>query len=243
MARLVSGAVALLVVGGLLAGCTTTMQEAARLQLNSARIRVSESGTRVTVAGRAVRVTRVSLVSGRASTAFVLVLRNTSDRSIGDLPISVGVREGRGRRIYFNAQRGLEYAYFDAHLPVLAPGATLTWIYTTSHRPPSGSSPFAIVGGTPTPSVRATRSLPVIHATAAFSTSRGVTVAVRNVSAITQYQLPVFVFARRGDRYVAAGSATVDQLGGQASTRLDLRLIGSVAHAQPEIEALPAVLQ
>ena len=74
------------------------------------------------------------------------------------------------------------------------------------------------------------------------STAR-LAVAVRNLSAITQYQLPVFAFAKRGDRYVAAGSLTVDQLAGQASATLHLRLIGSVANAQLEIEALPAVLQ
>ncbi len=243
MARSVSGLVALVAVGGLLAGCTTTMQEAARLQLNSARIRVSESGTRVTVAGHAVRVARVSLVSGPKSTAFVVVVHNASRSEVSDLPISVGVWEARDRRVYFNAQRGLEYEYFATHLPVLAPGATLTWIYTAGHRAPRGSRPFALVGGTPTPSVRVARTLPVIHASGAFANHSRVAVAVRNLSAIPQYQLPVFVFSKRGNRYVAAGSATVDQLGGQASTRLDLRLIGSVDHVQPEIEALPAVLQ
>lgn len=245
--RSVSGTLALVAVGCLVAGCSTTMEEAARLQLNSARIRVSETGTRVTVAGHAVRVSRVSLVSGPAATAFVVVVRNESHTQVSDLPISVGVRTGRGRLVYFNARPGFEYSYFDAHLPVLAPGGALTWIYTTSRRPPPGSKPFAIVGGTPAPLLRAAAALPLIRASAALSghehSSSRLAVAVRNLSAIPQYQLPVFAFAKRGDRYVAAGSVTVDQLGGQASTTLHVRLIGTVANAQLEIEALPAVLQ
>ncbi|MGO9885209.1 MAG: hypothetical protein ACLPV4_19610, partial [Solirubrobacteraceae bacterium] len=115
--RSVSGTLALVAVGCLVAGCSTTMEEAARLQLNSARIRVSETGTRVTVAGHAVRVSRVSLVSGPAATAFVVVVRNESHTQVSDLPISVGVRTGRGRLVYFNARPGFEYSYFDAHLP------------------------------------------------------------------------------------------------------------------------------
>ena len=130
---------------------------------------------------------------------------------------------------------------------MLAPGGALTWIYTTSRRPPPGSKPFAIVGGTPAPLLRAAAVLPLIRASAALSghehSSSRLAVAVRNLSAIPQYQLPVFAFAKRGDRYVAAGSVTVDQLGGQASTTLHVRLIGTVANAQLEIEALPAVLQ
>ena len=245
--RSVSGTFSLVAACGLVAGCSTTMQQAARLQLNSARIRVSETGTRVTVAGHAVRVTNVSLVSGPAATAFVVVVRNRSHAQVSDLPISVGVRTGRGRMVYFNARPGLEYSYFDAHLPVVAPGQALTWVYTTRRRPPAGSKPFAIVGATPSPLVRAAATLPLIRASAALtgredSTAR-LAVAVRNLSGIPQYQLPVFAIAKRGGRYVAAASRSVDQLAGQASTTVELRLIGSVANTQLKIEAPPAVLR
>ena len=51
------------------AGCATTQQEAVRLRLNSARIRVSEKPTKVAAAGRALRVSRVALVHGRRADA------------------------------------------------------------------------------------------------------------------------------------------------------------------------------
>ena len=93
----------------------------------------------MTVAGHAVRVTRVSLVSGSAATAFVVVVRNASHTQVSDLPISVGVRTGRGTRSSTSTRNpASSYSYFDAHLPVLAPGGALTWIYTTSRRPPPG---------------------------------------------------------------------------------------------------------
>lgn len=234
----------MLAAAGLVAGCSTTMQEAARLQLNSARIRASEVSTRVTVAGRAVTVTRVALISGGGSTAFVISVRNRSSSQVSDLPISVGVRVGRERPVYYNAAPGAEYSYFEAHLPVLRAGATLTWVYSTHRRTPSDARPFAIVGGRPSPAVAPATPLPVIRVRVSDdATPARAVIALHNLSAVPQYQLPVFAFAERGGRYVAAGDVTVEHLGGQATTTLALGLVGSLVDARLQIEAPAAVLQ
>lgn len=233
-------------VAALLLGCSTTMQEAARLQLNDARIRASEVSTRVTATSGAIRVARIALVFSRAGTAFVVVVRNLSRRQVSDVPISVGVRSGHGRLLYFNQRSGLEYFYFDAHLPVLGPGATLTWVYTTSRRVPARSRPFALVGGAPHPLAPISASVPVLRANVALPRSSGaprLVITVHNLSTVPQYQLPVFAFATRGGRYVAAGNLTVLDLGGQASTTFDLGLTGNPGHARLHVEAIPAVLQ
>lgn len=233
-------------LAGILAGCSTTMQEAARLQLNSARIRTSEVSTRVTVSGRTLRVERVALISSRGGTAFVIVVRNPTRHQVSDLPISVGVRTAHGRPVYLNQQSGLEYFYFDAHLPVLPAGATLTWVYTTSRHVPRPARPFALVGSAPSPPAPASAPLPVVRASASMSRSgrpARLAITVHNLSSIPQYQLPVFAFATRGGRYVAAGSATVIHLAGEASRTLDLGVTGNPNHAQFQVEAPPAVLQ
>jgi hypothetical protein len=255
-------------LGGLLAGCTTTMQEAARVQLNSARIRASELSTRVHVRGRAVRVSSVDLVSSASATAFVVRVRNRSERQLSDLPISVGVRVPGKPPRYLNAQSGREDFYFGAHLPVIAPGATLTWVYTLHRRLPAAARPIAIVGARPEPAVASSGDLPVVRAGArggAVSRSgagaRGGTrarggagasntagaerlpVAVHNLSGVPQYQLQVYAFARRDGRYVAAGSLTVDELDGQASKTFQLGLVGRPGHGRVHVEALPTTLQ
>ena len=78
---------------------------------------------------------------------------------MSDLPISVGVRVNGKRPIYLNRQSPAELSYFAAHLPVVAAGGTLTWVYTTDRRLPGHARPFALVGGTrPTPPRARTRS-------------------------------------------------------------------------------------
>ena len=246
-------------LGGLLAGCTTTMQEAARVQLNSARIRASELSTRVHVPGRAVRVSSVGLVSSASATAFVVRVRNRSQRQLSDLPISVGVRVPGKPPRYLNAQSGREDFYFGAHLPVIAPGATLTWVYTLHRRLPGAARPFAIVGARPEPAVASSGDLPVVRAGArggavSRSGARGgagtresvsakLPVAVHNLSGVPQYQLQVYAFARRDGRYTAAGSLTVDELDGQVSKTFQLGLVGRPGRGRVHVEALPTTLQ
>lgn len=229
-----------------LAGCATTMQTAARLQLNSARIRASEESTRVTAAGHAARVTRVSLVAGRGETAFVVEVRNVTNHQVSDLPISVGVRTARHRH-YLNAQSGRENFYFGAHLPVIGPRRTLTWVYSVDRRLAPRAKPFAIVGAQPSPRVATVSQPPVIEARTAPSQqrarARALRIAVRNLSSVPQYQLQVYAVARDQGRYVAAGSLTIAQLDGQVSKTFDLGLVGRADRGHVELEALPTTLQ
>jgi hypothetical protein len=247
------GAVALVVAAAALAGCATTQEEAARLQLNSARIRASQVRTRVAVSGNVVRVTRVALVSGRDGTAFVVRVHNTGARAVSDLPISVGVRVAHKPPRYLNLQSPSEFSYYDAHLPAVAAGGTLTWVYATARRLPARARPFAIVGDVPSVAVKAAPAsrLPVIRASSA-STLGGnganaagaqLAVVLQNLSTIPQYQLQVYAYALSGDRYVAAGNLTVPHLGSQARQTSKVALLGRLNHARLQIEALPTIVQ
>jgi len=235
-----------LAASAVLAGCATTQQEAARLQLNSARIRASQVVTRVTVPGHTVEVTRLALVRSGDGTAFVVAVHNPAGRSVSDLPISVGVQAGR-RRIYVNAQPGTsEYSYFGAHLPVVASRSTVTWVYTTNRRLPRAARPFALVGDQPNPPVPSAAGLPVIRATLARGTpaDRGrLAIALHNVSGVPQYQLQVYAVAETAGRYTAAGDFTVVHLGSQGSMTLDLGLLGTLGHSHLALEALPTIPQ
>jgi hypothetical protein len=245
---------AALAATGSLAGCSTTQQEAARLQLNSARIRASEVPTRVTVAGDAVRVAKVALVTDGGRTAFIVRVHNPTRRPVSDLPISVGVRVGAKPPVYLNSLSTQEFSYFDAHLPVVAAGITLTWVYTTDRHLPAHARPFALVGAQPNPAVPRVDQLPVIRASAltAASASTGseassgaskLAIALHNLSGVPQYQLQVYAFAQTAGRYVAAGGITVAHLGSQGSKTLSLGLLGSLDHARLQIEALPTIFQ
>lgn len=233
-----------------LAGCATTQQEAARLQLNSARIRASQLPTEVTVPGQAVGVTRVARVVTGGATAFVVQVRNSGRQPVSDLPISVGVRVGSRRPIYVNRQSPLEFSYFDAHLPLVAAGGTLTWVFTTDQRLPAHARPFALVGGTPSNPAPRTHELPVIRASAVSPPTAAsaagappLAVSLHNLSSVPQYQLQVYAVAERAGRYVAAGSFTVPHLGSNATSTLKLPILGHINHARLQIEAASTIFQ
>jgi hypothetical protein len=235
------GTAGVIATAGVVAACSTTQQEAARLQLNSARIRASEVPTRVAVAGDTVHVTRVSLVPGQNGTAFVVQIHNPGTRSISDLPISVGVRAGHRQR-FLNAQSQSELSYYDAHLPAIAPGVTLTWVYATGRRLPAHARPFAAVGAVPSlPTPRAAQ-LPVIRASAQPAAKSPLAIVLHNETSVPQYQLQIYAYAQRGSRYVAAGNLTVPHLGSQARQTAELTLLGDLTNAHLEIEALPTIV-
>jgi hypothetical protein len=242
--RRVTGVGCTVVAAGIaVAGCATTQQEASRLRLNSARIRVSQHPTKVAVAGRALRVKRVALISGRGGSAIVVRLHNPGTRTVSDLPISVGLRKGAARQRPLNVKSAEEFSYFEAHVPVIAPGATVTWVFTTPRHVPAAAKPYAIVGARPSIPAPRVSTAPVISATAAgTATTAHLAVTLHNRTSIPQYQLQVYAVARHGRRYVAAGALTVPHLGGDGTHTVQLPLVGHPTRGRLRLAALPAMV-
>lgn len=226
-----------------LAGCATTQQEAKRLQLNSARIRVSETPTRVTVAGQSVQVAGVSVVHGPAGAAFVVRVHNPGRRTVSDLPISVGVRVDHRPPRLLNVRSTSEFSYYNAHLPAIDAGQTITWIYSSGARVPVRGRPFAVVGGTPSVAVPDVAHPPLVTASVTGVTAGQVVIAMRNHSTVPQYQFQLYAYAVRGRRYVAAGSLTVPHLGTDTRQTARLALLGDPVNARLQIEAVPTIVR
>jgi hypothetical protein len=237
--RLARATLAILALGAL-AGCATTQQEATRLQLNSARIRASQYAIRVRRRDPNVRVSAIALLRSGRRTAIVVRVHNLADRSLTDLPVSVGVTAPHGLRRYLNDRAGI--GYFDTHLSAIGPGAELTWVFASNATLPTDARPFVVVGS-PTPGFSSATRLPQL--TAELQTVSGrpniVRLTVRNDSGVPQYQLPVYatVSSRRG--FLAAGTATIAHLGTGASTSLQMTLLGSATKAAPVLEVPPTI--
>ena len=237
----VGGPALLLVV---LVGCATTQDEAARLQLNSARTRATQVSTRVTRTNPNITVQRVELLTGHRRSAIVVTLHNESQHPVSDLPISVGVTGHDGRKQYLNAASGLQY--FLTHIPAVPAGGSLTWVFTTHRALASSSRPFALVGSEVPPLVPQLRVLPRIVAGAVGGVGRAhavpeVRVVVHNASSIPQYGLQLYAFAQRSGRAVSAGRATIAHLAGQGTTTLNVALVGSARLGPITLEASPTV--
>jgi hypothetical protein len=66
---------------------------------------------------------------------------------------------------------------------------------------------------------------------------------VRDDAGVPQDDLPLYVFATRDGRYVAAGRATLAHLGAGASATVLLRLVGAARSSAVTAEALPTILR
>ena len=245
MVRSVSSAAILVAAATALAGCETTMQEAARIQINDARIRASEVTVRISHSNRTVSVTDVALVRGSGTTAFVVSIRNVSGTPTSDLAVSVGVRLPGGKLVYANSTAGLPY--FSTHIAEIGPGSTLRWVFTTGRTFPRRARPFARVGtaavlspephASPVPGVTGRLLTPP----AGGAGGESATVLVRNRSSMPQYQLPVYAYVRRGDRYLAAGVASITTLPSGSSATVRVPLAGHPSGGSVTVE-VPATI-
>ena len=229
-----------LALAALAAGCATTQQEAARLRVNSARDRASQLAVRVVGGNPAVAVQSVVVIRDGHRSALVVRLQNRLTRPVSDLPISVGILAATGRRVYLNGGAGLDY--FRTHIPAIAPGGTLTWVFPRNRRLQLGAHLFAAVGAHAPPQVAAPRLLPRITvSTVAQPTGRGVRLIVRNRSSVPQFQIPVYAVAQRSGRDVAAGFTTIEDLTNGGSVVVNVHLLGRGRVDSVALEAPPTI--
>ncbi|MDE3134021.1 MAG: hypothetical protein KGL15_08150 [Acidobacteriota bacterium] len=230
-----------LVIATALAGCTTTQHEAQRERLDSARQRAALAPTRVRVANPSVTTTALATIRAAKRTAFIATVRNDGRDAVSDLPISIGYTRRDGSTVYLNAGAGR--GYFQAHLPAIRAGRTLRWVYTSSRTLPRGARVFARVGLKPSVPYELTEM--GVHIELRYHRAEGartVAIALRNPTGVPQYQLQVYAYARAHGRYVAAGDATVPDLGAGAGSRLRLALVGTFTNTL-HVEAVPTILQ
>jgi hypothetical protein len=229
-------------VGALaLAGCTTTQHAAQRERLDSARQRAALEPTKVTLENTAVTATGVSEVRVAGRTAFVVTIHNGLNRAVTDLPISVGYTTANGTSVYLNS--GADLDYFQAHLPAISAGGRLTWVYTASRALPAGAHTFARIGSRRAAPARLTETNVSIKVSYRYSASTGsLIVHLENPTSVPQYQLQLYAYARRGQRYVGAANRTVMTLGAGSARNIKLGLVG-VAGDELHVQAVPTILQ
>jgi hypothetical protein len=220
-------------------GCTTTQQEAARLRVNSARLRQTEFGTRISAGNRHVAVSSVALVHRAGSYALVVSVRNVSTTAVSDLPMLVGYTVGHHRAVYLNAAPGVEY--FQSHLPGIAAHGRLRWVLVSARRVPPHARLFARVGPADSAAPTLPSQLPRLSVNAEAGGAGQLRLRVINRSSVPQYELQVYAVAYRGSRIVGAGAATVEQLASGSSEPLTLRVIGNAVDTQLAVAAPPTI--
>ena len=223
-----AAALAALTIALVASGCESTQLKNERAKLRATREIAGRAPTLVTRANPDV------VVRGRRSAAIVVVLRNRVSRPLTDVPIAVGL----GRRV-LNARPGLDW--FQTHVAAIAPGAPTTWVYSGAPLPAAGRGrPFARAG---VPSVVVSRasSLPRVVATATRPAGGRARVLVENSSAVPQSSLQIYVVARDGRRFVAAGRAVIGELGEHSRATVAIPLTGRARGRPLEVHAIPTI--
>jgi hypothetical protein len=223
-----------------LAGCTSTQHEAQRERLDSARQRAALESTRVRVANTTVTASSIAEVRSAARTAFVVTVRNRGRKAVTDLPISLGYTTPAGASVYLNAAPNPDY--FQAHLPAIAAGGVLTWVYTTDRRVPAAARPFARVGTKRAAPALLTEANIKIKVSYHYAGSSSLTVRLDNTTSVPQYQLQLYAFTTRGSKYVGAANATIATLGAGSKQSVRLGLVGTLG-SQLRVQAVPTILQ
>jgi hypothetical protein len=224
-----------------LAGCTTTQHAAQRERLDSARMRAALESTRVTVANTVVAPVSIAEVKADGRTAFVVTVRNSGVRAVTDLPISIGYTTPDGTSDYLNAAANLDY--FQAHLPAIRAGGTLTWIYTADRVLPAHARPFAKVGLRRSAPALLTETNVNIESSYRYNEAqRSLKVHLNNPTSVPQYQLQVYAYATRGGHYVGAANATVMNLGAGNRRSVRLGFVGGPG-TRLHVQAVPTILQ
>jgi hypothetical protein len=231
VARLGSTGVTVGLTALLLSACSTTQQEATRLQLNSSRLRAAERRVTVTRTNPTIRVERVTLLNGGAGSrsAIAVKVRNLAASATSDLPVAVRVQTATGRTVTLNGAAGLDY--FETHLPSITPHGELTWVFTTDRRLPPGAHVLAAVGTPSSSALHVPDTLPSLQVTPSFGRPGTLRLTVHNPTSVPQYQLQVYALIGARGRIVAAGRAAITHLGTHTSTTLTLRLLGGAARA------------
>jgi hypothetical protein len=234
-----------LVVASLLAalagaGCDTTQQKAARLRIQSKRVLAGREGVKVKQVDHDVVVVDATVLKGDGDGAIAVTLRNDSDGPVNDLPVLVGVRTPGGKDMLLNEDKG---PYFQAHIPALAAGEQTTWVYTSKDALPNAGEAFAKVGVAPSEPVATATEVPQLAVSAIHAHHGKVEATVSNDTDFPQYDLAVYAWAEKNDKYVAAGRTTAGDLDAGESDRIALRLIGDADDADVHVSAPPTIFE
>jgi hypothetical protein len=227
--------VAAVVLAAAVSGCATTQDANKRIDVRFNRTLDSRKPLELRGADRDVKVVRTAVVNGKEGSAIVVVLRNTGEDPVNDLPIEVGPRGGRPLNTAANVP------YFQSHAPAIGPGDEVTWVYEA--KDPIGSSQaFARVGAPPSTPLATAGRVSSLEARGKSAGSE-VRAEVTNDTGIPQYDLDVYAVARKDGRYVAAGRASLEHLGVSKSAHLSLPLVGDARGTQIQVFAPQTLFQ
>jgi hypothetical protein len=226
-------AIALAVAAG---GCESTQEKSAKLEKRAKHERLAVQGVSVSKESVNVRVLGTEVVHGKEGSAVIVRLRDISSKPILAAPIALTARDAKGRTIYQNNAPGEDQSLTKVSLQ---PGAASVWIDDQVHTQAPPASASAKIGEGSHPSGPPPKlSVEGLHVSGAGGEA-GAEGSVKNQSSKTQYNLVVFVLARKAGKVAAAGRAVLPEVLPGASDSFQVYFVGNPAGATLDASAPP----
>lgn len=222
-----------------LGACESTQDKAKKLQANAQKqAQQAAKGLEITKKSSDVKVLDAAVMFDQNGAAVAVELKNTSAKTLVDVPILIDLKGAGGKSVYKNNLPGLDPALTS--MPLLLPHQTADWVDDQIQPAAKPVSVKAVVGEAKTGSLKSpavTISAPKIT----VDPVSGTEAAGKVVNRINQDQLGLLLYAvaRQGNRIVAAGRGGVQKLKAGKSTNYDIFFIGNPKGAQVKVTALP----
>jgi len=235
----VAVAVALVPLAAFTAGCQSTQSKSAELEAQAGEV-TQQKGLKIAKRSRDVKATHATLLSDRNGTAAVVELKNTTKKTLVQVPVAIDVLD-RGKKTFSNDAPGLDPALVG--VSVLRPGESLAWVNDQVLVPGSKLEPT--VGAT---TKRPPKELPKIDVgppKLGGDPTSGIAIegTVANRSQILQRKLVIYAVARKDGRVVAAGRGQVERLKPGKSSSYQIFFIGNPEGATVELAAPPTTFE
>jgi outer membrane murein-binding lipoprotein Lpp len=225
-----------------LAGCESTQTKSARLAAKAGDLK-AQHGLKITRVSRDVKATRSAVLTDANGTAVVVALRNTSKRTLAQVPLAIDVRGRAGKSVFRNDDPGLARALTSAS--ALLPGQELLWVNDQVIATGKGVKVKAKVGvarGKAPPRLPHVALTPPTFETDPTSGTLAVGKAT-NTSQVEQRELVIFAVARKGGRIVAAGRGAIEKLKPGGTATYQVFFIGNPKGARVTLAAPPTTFR
>jgi hypothetical protein len=201
----------LLVAALAVTGCESSQSTSKRLAKEGKTALTEQAGLKVGAENPDIKVTQTAVLKDANGIAAVVALKNTSKRSLTQLPVGITIKDAKGAKIYANDVPGLDASLTS--MALVRSGGEAFWV---DNQILGNGAPRKVdvkVGRAKGPVPRAIPQIALtkVHFDKDVS---GPFVAgiITNHSKVLQRRLTVFCVARRGGKIVAAGRAVVEKL-------------------------------
>jgi hypothetical protein len=208
-----------------LAGCESSQDQAAKLTASSTTVQAkAPAEAKRSAGGGTLKVVSASLIQGAHGDAIAVQLVNEGSQNQTLAPISVKVADANGTSVYSN--HGSGFASSLKQVPNVPPGGAAWWVASGVRVPAAGKSVKASV--TTSQSKHSGVSLDVSDLRVGPDPHGGIDALGQVVSKSRASLANVIVasVATKGDRAIAAGSASIGSVPSRGRKNFRIKLVG-----------------